>query len=70
MQNINDELIVNDYTESYFEYINQFPVLSKDQLIELFKNHDYETIFLHNLKLVPYIANDIIIEKEFFLLWI
>ncbi len=56
MQNINDELIVNNYTESYFEYINQFPVLSKDKLIELFKNHDYETIFFHNLKLVPFIA--------------
>ena len=56
MQNINEQLIVNDYTESYFEYINQFPVLSKEQLIELFKKQDYETIFFHNLKLVPYIA--------------
>ncbi len=56
MQNINDDLILKDYTKSYFEYINQFPVLSKDKLIELFKNHDYETIFYHNLKLVPYIA--------------
>ena len=56
MQDISDELIVNNYTESYFQYINQFAVLPKSKLIELFKNKDYETIFYHNLRLVPYIA--------------
>ena len=56
MQYISDELIVNDYTESYFEYINQYPILPKDKLNDLFKNNNYETIFYHNLRLVPYIA--------------
>ena len=63
MQDISDELIVNNYTESYFQYINQFAILPKSKLIELFKNKDYETIFYHNLRLVPYIAKKYIKNK-------
>lgn len=60
MQNINDDLIVDNYLESYLEYINQFPILSKEEINNLFKNHDYDTIFNHNLRLVPFIAKKFI----------
>ncbi len=60
MYNINDDLIVNNYLRSYFEYIGNFPILSKEEIITLFKNKDYETIFNHNLRLVPYIAKSFI----------
>ena len=60
MQNINDDLIVDNYLEYYLEYINQFAILSKEELINLFKNHDYNTIFNHNLRLVPFIAKKFI----------
>ena len=43
MQNINDDLIVDNYLKSYLEYIGNFPILSKDEINTLFKNKDYET---------------------------
>ncbi len=63
MQNINDDLIVDNYLKSYLEYIGNFPILSKDEINTLFKNKDYETIYNHNLKLVPFIAKKFIKNK-------
>ena len=66
MHDINDDLIVDNYLEAYFEYINQYPVLSKEEIIELFKKADYETIFNHNLRLVPFIAKRFIKNRGTF----
>ena len=63
MVNINDDLIVDNYLEAYFNYINQFKTLTKEELKILFQNKDYETIYNHNLRLVPFLAKKFIKNK-------